>query len=218
MQPEFWHERWQRGEIGFHRDSVHPWLVSCWPRLDCAPGDTVFVPLCGKTRDIGFFLDQGCRVIANELSPLAIEQLFSELGLDPTVDELPDQQCWRAADLCVYVGDFFTLQSAQMPPIALTYDRAALVALPAAMRSRYAKHLLALTKRSPQLLITFEYPQEAMQGPPFAVGMDEVERLYAAHYAIQLLEEAEVIDREPGLQARGLGSLTERAILLSPTD
>ena len=176
----------------------------------------MFVPLCGKTRDIGFFLEQRCRVIGSELSPLAVAQLFAEQGLQPLGDVQDGQECWQAGDLRVYVGDFFALQSSQLPVVSLIYDRAALVALPDTMRADYARHLLALTEHAPQLLMTFEYPQAAMQGPPFAVGMDEVNRLYGAHYRLDLLKEADVIEREPGLRARGLDSLIERAILLSP--
>ena len=33
MDAAFWHERWQRGEIGFHKASTNPLLQRWWPQL-----------------------------------------------------------------------------------------------------------------------------------------------------------------------------------------
>ncbi len=44
-------------------------------------------------------------------------------------------------------------------------------------------HIAALLRPRPQmLLITLEYPQEQMPGPPFSVPRDEVERLYSRQF------------------------------------
>ena len=52
MNPDFWRERWENREIGFHRDAAHPYLTRFWPTLGIAPGSRVFVPLCGKSNDL----------------------------------------------------------------------------------------------------------------------------------------------------------------------
>ena len=62
MEAEFWHERWREQRIGFHLEKVNPTLLRHWPVLNPAPGSRVFVPLCGKTLDIGWLLDQGHKV------------------------------------------------------------------------------------------------------------------------------------------------------------
>ena len=46
---------------------------------------------------------------------------------------------------------------------------AAMVALPSSMRPDYVKQLLNLTALPKGLMVTFDYPQEEMQGPPYAL-------------------------------------------------
>lgn len=45
----------------------------------------MFVPLCGKSRDMGWLRAQGFTVVGAELSRLAVEQFFGELGLAPEI-------------------------------------------------------------------------------------------------------------------------------------
>ena len=44
MQPEFWHDRWDRNQIGFHLQQVNPYLPRLWPTLGCEQGGRVLVP------------------------------------------------------------------------------------------------------------------------------------------------------------------------------
>ena len=80
MEPNFWHERWQQNQLGFHESEANSLLVAHFDALSLAPNSRVFVPLCGKTRDIAWLLSKGHRVVGIELSQLAIEQLFTDLG------------------------------------------------------------------------------------------------------------------------------------------
>lgn len=72
------------------------------------------------------------------------------------------------------------------------YDRAALVALPFEMRVRYAAHLREITNTAPQLLVTFDYDQQKLDGPPFSVISNEVEQHYIDHYSLTLLQGKEI--------------------------
>ena len=38
MEPDFWHQRWQKNQIGFHEDVVNPTLVKHFPKLNQAAG------------------------------------------------------------------------------------------------------------------------------------------------------------------------------------
>ena len=161
MQPEFWHDRWARHQIGFHEAAVNPLLVEHFPALGkLRPGSRVFVPLCGKTLDIDWLLARGHQVIGVELSEVAVRELHERIG-DPE-------------GLDVIVGDLFELTAERLGPIDAVYDRAALIALPAEMRTRYVAHLKAITRNAPQLLITLAYDQSAADGPPFSVTDEEV--------------------------------------------
>jgi thiopurine S-methyltransferase len=209
MEPDFWHQRWAANQIAFHEGAANALLVKHFPALALAKGSRLFVPLCGKTLDIHWLLASGYRVVGAELSRLAVEQLFTELGAQPTISRCGRLECYSTRDLDVFVGDIFDLSSQLLGPVDATYDRAALVALPEPMRGRYAAHLTAITATAPQLLICFEYDQSLMDGPPFSLTSDEVNRLYRDTYEVTLLDSVAL----PGKFKRKV-TATEHAWLL----
>jgi thiopurine S-methyltransferase len=192
MDAHFWHDRWRKGEIGFHAGEANPFLVKYFDRLKLAEGSRVFVPLCGKTLDISWLLSKGYRVAGAELSKLAIDQLFSEMKLQPKITKIGTLEHYRAPSLDVYVGDIFELSCEALGPVDAIYDRAALVALPESLRSPYARHLMSLTHKAPLLLIAYEYDQRLQEGPPFSISDEEVHKHYKHHYELSLLESCDV--------------------------
>ena len=52
MELEFWHQRWASNQIGFHEGQVNAYLARYYADLRMAGGQTVFVPLCGKSIDL----------------------------------------------------------------------------------------------------------------------------------------------------------------------
>lgn len=54
MEKDFWLERWEREEIGFHQNEVNPYLRQYWQELHLARDSVVFVPLCLR-RPWGFY-------------------------------------------------------------------------------------------------------------------------------------------------------------------
>jgi thiopurine S-methyltransferase len=209
MDSDFWHQRWRENRIGFHQAAPNAMLVRHIGALNLPAKAHIFLPLCGKTRDIDWLLSQGFRVVGVELSRLAINQLFQELGLSPDITELDGITQFSAPNIDIFVGDFFALTADQLGLVDASYDRAALVALPPDMRLRYGAHLARITARAPQLLICFEYEQSIMSGPPFSVAADEVARVYGAHYSLTDQNSAPV---SGGL--KGICPATERVWLL----
>ena len=183
MEHEFWHERWNRNEIGFHEAEANALMVAHLGALDLDPRARLFLPLCGKTRDIAWLLDKGYRVVGSELSETAIRQLFADLRIEPEVSEHGALRRFTAPDIDILVGDIFDVTADCLGPVDAVYDRAALVALPAPTRELYAAHVHAITGGAPQLLICFEYDQAVMPGPPFSVDAAEVERVHGDRYA-----------------------------------
>lgn len=192
MDADFWHRKWAADEIGFHESEVNPLLLKHFPDLALERGSRVFVPLCGKTLDIHWLLSEGYRVVAVELSRLAVEQLCAELGIEPAVSSCGPFERFSGPKVDVFVGDFFDLSVALLGTVHAVYDRAAIVALPPATRERYAAHLIAISARAPQLLICFEYDQNLMNGPPFAIAGEEVTRYYHASYKLTHLDRVEI--------------------------
>ena len=192
MDPNVWHQRWEKNEIAFHEGKPNALLVQYLNELSLAKGRRIFLPLCGKTRDISWLLSNGYRLAGAELSQLAIEQLFMDLGLQPDISGAGDVQLWSAKHIDIFVGDFFALSREMLGPVDAVYDRAALVAMPETMRPQYTAHLTELTNNAPQLLICYYYDQSMMEGPPYSVTSEEVKRHYACKYDLMLIASTEV--------------------------
>ena len=192
MDKTFWQQKWEENDIGFHGSSANPLLVQYFNELSLAKGSRVFVPLCGKSLDIHWLLSNGYRVAGAELSKIAVEQLFAELGVEPVVSRSGEVEQYRAKNIDIFRGDIFDLSPEMLGPVDAIYDRAALVALPEDMRARYTEHLLAITDIAPQLLICFEYDQSLMDGPPFSIRDKEVHRHYCDRYHLTLLASEDI--------------------------
>lgn len=196
MDATFWHQKWELGEIGFHEGKPNALLVRHKSALALDDDARVFVPLCGKSSDLAWLLSEGVRVVGAELSRVAVEQFFDELKVTPTVREVQTSSGalvrFSADGLDVLVGDVFDVDAEALGPVHAVYDRAAVVALPEDTRTRYAAHISKLTRRAPQLVVTLEYDQGLMRGPPFSVSRDELVRLYGGDYVIRDVESVPV--------------------------
>lgn len=216
MKKDYWLERWKREETGFHQDEINPYLRQYWQELRPAPGSKVFVPLCGKSRDMIWLRKQGHTVLGVEWSAMAVQGFFKENGY--TAHHVTGEKfdCYEADGIRVLCGDFFDLNKDDLAKAGAVYDRASLVALPPEMRERYVRHLLGILPPAIQiLLVTFDYPQPEMEGPPFAVSPGEVEALYHEQAEIRLLAQPDILAQEPRFQQRGLSRLRENIFLLT---
>lgn len=149
---------------------------------------------------------------AAELSKTAVGELFEQLGMTPEVTALGELEHHRGDGLDLFVGDMFDLSSDRLGVVDAVYDRAAIVALPPAMRARYAVHLMELTARAPQLVVAYDYDQSLAEGPPFSVPGEELERHYGHAYGVERIGGAGVPSEKRGADAR------ENVWLLSPVD
>ena len=217
MEPEFWLQRWERNEIGFHQPGGNVQLRRFWPAVPAPPGCPVLVPLAGKTPDLAWLADRGHRVVAVELSAIAARDYFAERGLEPSREPLGALERYRHGAVEILVGDFFELPSAVLAGVEAVYDRAALVALPPPLRQRYVQRLCdELPARAPGLLIALEYDPGEMQGPPFPIFGDEVHGLLGRRFAIRELHRAAALGPDDPLRHRGLTALTEVVYRLEP--
>lgn len=216
MEKDFWLERWDRGEIGFHQGEINPHLLRHWHELSAASGSEVFVPLCGKTRDMLWLREQGHPVLGVELSPLAVQAFFEENGYTPKCFSTPKFGHCAADNIHILCGDFFDLTGDDLKGVTAVYDRASLVALPPEMRARYVTHLLNILPPAPKiLLIAFDYQQSEMPGPPFAVSRAEVESLYGGRAHVRLLAQHDTLAENPRFQQRGISRLEETVFLVT---
>jgi len=211
---DFWHQRWRDNLIGFHQPDVNAQLKNYWPQLGIEPGAQVFVPLCGKSRDMLWLAEQH-PVLGVELSPKAVESFFTENGLPAEQHHEGPFSVHVAGDVTLYCGDFFALQATTLQTVAAVYDRAALIALPASMRRGYAETLSRLLPAGVQmLLVTMEYDPSQMSGPPFPVEAEEVRTLFAPAWQIESLHREDILEREARFRERGVSRLDEHVYRL----
>jgi len=236
VKSEFWHERWEANQLGFHQAEVNSLLREHWPKLGVPKGASVFVPLCGKSLDMVWLRAAGHPVVGVEISPIAIRDFFAEAGIESTsaaspkvattarddthvLGDVPGNAPSEAFDPLIrssgggfdlYCGDFFALEAVQLADVRAVYDRASLIALPPEMRMRYAKHLArVLPEAVTILLITIEYDQSRMKGPPHSVAPDEVEQLFGESFEIECLWSSGPAEPTERFRERGLESFSE---------
>ncbi len=216
MKKDFWHERWEKGEIGFHQEEINRHLRAYWRLLVLAPGSKVFVPMCGKSLDMVWLSEQGHEVLGVELSPTAVADFFKQFDHDPEKFSSGKFEGCKYNGINILCGDFFDLTRAQTAKVAAVYDRASLIALPPNMRHRYVLHLVEILPAETKiLLITTEYPQAEMQGPPFSVTKGEIQALYSAHGQIEVIDHVDVLSENPRFRERGLSALEETIYMIN---
>ena len=196
-----WLARWREDRIGFHEGRPNDLLVHHAAQL--AGHRRVLVPMCGKAEDLAFLAARGHDVIGVELAEPAVQAFFAEHDLAPSIARRGPVVAYEigrgvmaaapaagpAGAITLLAGDFFAVTPGLLGPVDALYDRAALVALPAELRPRYLAQLRALVPAGvPALVITYEYDQAVVGGPPFAVLEPELRALYAGA-AVELLEE-----------------------------
>ena len=180
---EYWLERWEQGRIGFHEAAVNPLLVEHYKVLDDSL--RVLVPLCGKSVDLEWLVVHGYEVVGIELSELAALAFFEERGFVPERRQQGVYVQYQHGGVTILVGDFFAADSQELGSFDGVYDRAAMIALPEDLRSRYTAHLRTLlAPKAKLLLVTLHF--DVGGGPPFSVSPAEVAAAYAGAKITQL--------------------------------
>ena len=210
MHADHWLDRWKQDRIGFHESKVNAYLPRYLSRFNLVPGDTIFLPLCGKAIDIAWLAQRGFKVIGVELSEIAIEAFFAEQELQYQQFETDRFMLRKSGNISLIQGDYFELRKQDLPDCKMVYDRASLIAIDAVNRGAYAAHMRSIVPQDTGiLLITLDYDQAQMNGPPFAVSREEVSQYYQAYYSIELLEQNDVLDEKPRWRDQGLTRLSE---------
>ena len=215
MDRDFWHRRWQRDEIAFHEARVNHHLASWWETVAPQSAGRVFVPLCGKAVDLAWLAQRGHEVIGVELSEIACRDFFTERDLRVQVRQSERFLRFDGERIALLCGDFFDLHRDHLDAARLLYDRGALVALPPDMRERYCAHLHELLPQDARgLLVTFEFPEQGFEGPPFSVDAACLHQLLGNKWSLHRLDERAVPEDDPIVAVRGVREVREVAWLL----
>lgn len=201
---EYWHNRWDKEQTGWHRAIYNDLLLKHWPSINAPSGGEVLVPLCGKSLDMLWLAEQGYNVVGLEMVEQAVQAFFEENKLETVSNEIGKHIKYSSPPFTIFQGDLFDLEAGVVQADAW-YDRAAMVALPNSLRENYVKQICQQTKPGASgLLITFAYPQEQMDGPPFALHDEDVLRFFADGFEVECLEKIDLEDEKD----RGLSNVT----------
>ena len=204
-----WESRWQEGRIGFHLPEVNSYLLRYSDKLLTQNPESVFVPLCGKTLDLPWLAGRTKKVVGIELVHKAVKDFFKENKLTHSIQQSGKLNLFNSDTIVLFQGDFFDLNKEQTASFDAIYDRASIVAFDQPERARYVNHLMSFLEPGGRiLLITLEYDQNQMTGPPFSVPADEIERLYAPYGVLELLETSDILDER--FRKKGLDGMLER--------
>lgn len=212
-EQNYWNQLWNENDLAFNQMAVNPLLTEFFPTVGSTP-QTVFVPLCGKSIDMIWLLAQGHHVVGCELNPIACQHFFEENKLEYTVEPLGDFTCYKNERVTLYCGDLFNLTADLLQNVSIVYDRAAIIALSASTRKRYADTLLNLLPNPITILmivLTYDQPRDR---PPNNVAVKEATTLFAPRFITKVLCDR-VADR---LLDRGFINPMNHVLLLNEND
>jgi len=194
MEKEFWLGKWERHEIGFHQPEYNPFLVKKWQEFTHKypmAKTSVFVPLCGKSLDMLFLVEQGYKVIGVELSAIACEEFFSENNIDYTIEKLENFTLYNSENISLYCGDMFNMHTEMLKDVGYVYDRASLIALPHEMRLRYVDFMESNLIGAKVFLVVLDFDNTEV-GPPHSITEGMVESYFSNHYKISSIAEVNI--------------------------
>lgn len=213
MEKNFWLDKWNRNDIGFHESDINPSLVAFFPKLK--EGNTVLVPLCGKTKDMDWLAGQGYKVIGVELSEKACTEFFAERNVTPNISNEKNVKCFEFGNIKLLCGDFFEMEKILFRDVKAIYDCKAMIALPEEMRKKYVTHIKEIIQDSFQILLLVLESNDNGKGPPFSINEAEIKKLYGESFSVRKLQ-SNVMDSVPErLQKKGYFTLQESVYLLS---
>ncbi len=169
--------------------------------------------------DLAWLAGQGHRVLGVELAEKAVQAFFAEQGMAPQVEQAGAFSRYRAGALELWCGDFFALTAEDVADCEGLFDRAALIALPPELRRCYAEHLSRILPRGCRgLLVTLDYEQEKMDGPPFSVPAEEVQALFTSDWEVVEIERCDVLGKNWRFEPYGLTRTDENVYRLDKRD
>jgi thiopurine S-methyltransferase len=182
---------WRNNQTDFHQQQVNPLLTRFWPSLNLKIPSRIFVPLCGKTLDLIWLAQQGHNVVGVELSPVAAKAFFEENNLAPHKSKCGEFIVWESGRIKILSGDFFKLSITDIGETDVIYDRAALTALPEALRARYVAHLRSIVPLTCSIFLLTTEDAIAVDDAttrPMTEGVidNEVTVLYERHFVIEI--------------------------------
>lgn len=233
----YWADRWKDSNTGWHESTGNKMM---WKHFSSVlaekfpskkPGDLkVFVPLCGKAKDMYLLYEMGFTVVGIEFAKQPIDEFFTENKLEEKEWNAPFRST-KDGRLIIGQGDLFSFskvaESATMSSSAdnhhdqsapkplpyekydIIWDRGSFEAINEKDRGRYVAMMMSLlTGDGFYLLNTKDYSLSEYGGPPLAANTDDLKQLFHNH-EVALLDKEDIIDSDEKWRKKGLTKLYE---------
>lgn len=200
-----WKKRWLEDRIGWHEKHGNASLKAHWASADNK--SSVLVPFCGKSKDLLWLASHGHRVVGVEVSEIAVIAFFNENRLIFKEKFYKNIKLFEAQDIAIsiYCGDYF---NCNLPKADALYDRGSLVTIPPERRSNYIQHTKSLLHNDAyRFIITLEYEDGFVQGPPYSIGAAEMLTYWPD--LIQITSYNDIDNSSPKFKKSGLNEVLE---------
>jgi thiopurine S-methyltransferase len=187
---DFWKDRWQSGNTPWHQAQIEQLLVRHFSKSV----KRAFVPLCGKTLDMLWLLQQGVAVVGNDLSEIACRDFFAENKIECQEEIRGRYKIFKAPSIELWAGDFFEMDVQDLGAVDFIYDRASLFALPPGeIRDQYVQQIKAIPSHSrlknfQMLVIGRKIEPPLAEGPPFSVLEEDIRAYFEDVFSTERLE------------------------------
>ncbi|XP_077533200.1 thiopurine S-methyltransferase-like [Haemaphysalis longicornis] len=146
---DYWITKWSTGQTPWQlNDITMPLQKNKEIVLAGKVNAQVFIPLCGKAKELKWFYDLGHRVVGVEYVEECARDFFSENGIEFKESSCPVNKCkvFQNSDgrLRIFVCDIFDFKRECAGSMDIVWDRAAFTAINEEDRARYAAVLKSL--------------------------------------------------------------------------
>jgi|694.fasta_scaffold145292_4 thiopurine S-methyltransferase len=215
MEKEYWLNKWRSKDIAFHEQNINPDLIAYIHALNLHLGNCIFVPLCGKTKDMAWLANKGFHVIGVELSQIACNEFFAEMNILPQITQRSKFTHYKHNNIELLCGDLFDLTKTDLPTVQAIYDCKALIALPNDLRKKYVDHIVTCLGTKFKILLLTRETNCHINPPPYSVDSKEVNLLYGPYFNIKQLKCASILDIPERLIKKGYQEMRESVYLIS---
>lgn len=220
---ESWTDLWKNEKQAWHSDSVDEYLMKYLERCGWREEAyfNVLVPLCGKTVDIKWLLDRGCRVFGVEGVEQAVEALFHQHNLTYTIAPLQHNdslyQC-ESLPLKVFKCNFFDFPKYNTEKFEMVWDRGSFGSVQPCFRNKYVEVLKqAYASNFHHLISTLTYDQaEYTGGAPYSVDLQTTKQTFGDTISTELLERIECLEYARKSISTSLTAVHRHIFLLTP--
>ncbi|XP_041356889.1 probable thiopurine S-methyltransferase [Gigantopelta aegis] len=218
MSVDDWKKRWDKEQTEFHLPKVHPMLEKHLGALVQGRSKLrFFIPLCGKSVDMRWLLEQGHGVVGCEGVDKGCQEFLQENKMKYTAS--PMKSCEgtvyrsQCSPLTLYRCDVFDLRREDVGQFDCIWDRGSFVAIPVSKRKRYADIIVSLMKPDCRYLLDcFLLNNEQFAGPPFSCTENDINTFYGSYCAVKKLDEKDAMtDLQRGW---GISYFTDQVFLI----